>query len=80
MNLIALIVFGLDKRQAMAGGRRLEERTLLLASLFGPFGAYLGMKAFHHKTRKLKFKLIPIFLLLHSILIAYLIIYGARLP
>ncbi len=79
LNVIAFVVFGLDKGKAVAGGRRFEERTLILAALMGPFGAYSGMRLFHHKTRKLKFKLVPIFLLLHALLIAYLLIYGAHL-
>ena len=78
--MIALAAFGLDKGKAIAGRRRFAEGTLLLVALFGPFGAYAGMKLFHHKTKRLKFKLVPIFLLMHAGLIAYLLIYGLRLP
>ena len=80
LNVIALAAFGLDKGEAVARRRRLAERTLLLAALFGPLGAYAGMKLFHHKTLSMKFKLVPIFLLMHAGLIAYLLIYGLRLP
>jgi uncharacterized membrane protein YsdA (DUF1294 family) len=80
LNLIAFIGFGLDKGKAVRGRQRIEERRLLLAALLGPFGAYAGMRLLHHKTRRLKFKLVLIFLLLHSILIVYLLVYGARPP
>jgi len=32
------------------------------------------MKVFHHKTRKAKFMLVPIFMLLHFILIVWFIL------
>lgn len=80
LNAAALVTFGLDKGMAVAGRRRFRERTLLLAALFGPFGAYSGMKLFHHKTRILKFKLVPFFLVVHSGLMIYLLIFGGRLP
>ena len=56
MNLVAFLVFGLDKWKAKRkvkneAVRRVPERVLfLLALLGGSVGALLGMKAFHHKT------------------------------
>lgn len=55
LNAVALAMFGVDKGMAVGGGRRISERKLLAAALFGPFGAYAGMKLFKHKTRKLVF-------------------------
>lgn len=74
LNLIALLAFYLDKRKAVGGRWRTKEGTLLTVAFFGPFGAYAGMKLFRHKTRKPVFLLVPLFLILHSILIAYLFI------
>jgi uncharacterized membrane protein YsdA (DUF1294 family) len=55
-NLIAFTLFGLDKRQARLGLRRLPERTLLLWALAGgTAGAFLGRHVFRHKTRKQPF-------------------------
>lgn len=62
MNLFTLLVFGYDKRQARRDNRRVPERTLLVLSLAGPFGALIGMYMFKHKTGKLKFSLlVPVF-------------------
>ena len=65
-NLAALILYGADKRRARLRQHRLRERTLLLAALAGPFGALAGMRAFRHKTRKLRFVIaVPLFAALH---------------
>jgi uncharacterized membrane protein YsdA (DUF1294 family) len=71
VNCVALIIFGVDKRQSKKRGWRIPESRLLLAALFGPFGAYAGMLLFRHKTRKIKFLLVPIFLFIQVILIVY---------
>jgi uncharacterized membrane protein YsdA (DUF1294 family) len=71
VNGAALIIFGVDKLQSKKRGWRIPESRLLLIAFFGPFGAYAGMLLFKHKTRKIKFLLVPIFLLIHMILIAY---------
>jgi uncharacterized membrane protein YsdA (DUF1294 family) len=55
-NLTAFLLFGWDKWRAKRGGRRTPEKTLLLtAFLAGALGAWLGVKAFRHKTRKPSF-------------------------
>ena len=56
-NLIAFAAHGLDKWQAGRRGRRTPERTLLLLALpLAAPGAWLGMRAFHHKVSKSSFK------------------------
>jgi len=51
--------YGLDKRQATTGGRRVPERTLhLLAFLGGWPGALLGQRHFRHKTEKVRFLIV----------------------
>ena len=72
VNLSVMALYGLDKLQARAGGRRIPERRLLLAALLGPFGALAGMRAFRHKTRKARFLLVPLFCVLHLLLIIML--------
>ena len=56
VNLAAFAAFGWDKRCAMAGARRIPEKTLLsLAAAGGGLGAVLAQRAFRHKTRKQPF-------------------------
>lgn len=77
INLITFICYGTDKGLAVAGKYRISEKTLLLlAAIGGGLGAHLGMRTFHHKTRKPKFKiLVSLFLILHLILIVAIIIF-----
>jgi len=70
-NSISFTIFGVDKLQSKKGGWRVPESRLLLIAFFGPFGAYIGMLLFRHKTRKIKFFLVPIFLLTQISLITY---------
>ena len=72
VNCVALILFGVDKWQSKRRGWRIPESRLLLAAFFGPFGAYVGMLFFRHKTRKIKFLLVPFFLIIQTVLLAYL--------
>ena len=71
VNIISLMLFGVDKLKSKVGGWRIPELRLLLVALFGPFGAYAGMLLFKHKTRKVKFLLVPIFLFIHLYLIVH---------
>ena len=58
MNVATFLAFGIDKRRAADGRRRISEATLLgLAWATGLGGGWLGMMVFRHKTRKLGFKL-----------------------
>lgn len=67
VNVIAFLLYGVDKLKAKADAWRIPEKTLLLiAAVGGAFGAFLGMKVFHHKTRKPLFKiLVPLFAIVH---------------
>ena len=73
LNVVAFLEYVWDKHKAKSGEWRTKESTLLLFALFGPFGAYAGMKYARHKTQKLKFKLVYVFLLIHIVLIAYIV-------
>ncbi|ACZ01909.1 DUF1294 domain-containing protein [Streptobacillus moniliformis] len=72
INLFAFIFFGIDKFFAINNISRISEKTLLSLSFLGPFGAIIGMNLFRHKTKKLKFKSVYLFLLLHLLIIYYL--------
>ena len=73
VNLLAFALYGIDKLKAKRGAWRISEATLLLAALFGPLGALLGMELFRHKTRHAKFRvLVPLFLVLHIALGVYI--------
>jgi uncharacterized membrane protein YsdA (DUF1294 family) len=71
-NLCVFVLYGADKHRARTGDWRIPERVLLLAALFGPFGAWAGMRVFRHKTKKLLFYLVPVILVLHIAGILYL--------
>jgi len=70
-NLVVFIIYGADKRKAVRGKWRISETALILtAFLSGGLGAMLGMSFFHHKTKKLKFKiLIPVAMVLNIVTI-----------
>lgn len=52
-NRIAAL--GIDKWKAKHHKWRISEAALMMAAVFGVFGAYGGMHLFHHKTQKPKF-------------------------
>ncbi len=57
INVITLIVYGVDKYKAKQEKWRIPESTLLLlAAIGGSIGAWLGMKVWHHKTMHKKFQ------------------------
>lgn len=56
INILTFLVYGMDKNKAKNKKYRISEYHLLVLSFFGGcFGALLGMKVFHHKTKKVKF-------------------------
>ena len=82
INLVAFLMYGIDKYKAKHELRRISEKTLLLIALFGgSVGALLGMLVFHHKTKHKKFQiLIPLFFVIHIVATAalywYLFVYA----
>lgn len=74
INIVTLIVYGVDKLKAKRHQWRIPESTLiLLAVIGGSIGALLGMKIWHHKTKHKKFKYgIPIILALQLALAVYI--------
>jgi uncharacterized membrane protein YsdA (DUF1294 family) len=68
MNLVTAVVFAVDKRRAVRGGRRTPEAVLLGLSLAGgALGGIVAMRLAHHKTRKWYFAYgLPVFVLLQA--------------
>ena len=66
INIIAFILYGIDKWRARNNGWRIPEATLFLVAVIGgSVGAILGMRIWHHKTRHLSFVIgLPAILLL----------------
>jgi uncharacterized membrane protein YsdA (DUF1294 family) len=53
---ISFVVYGLDKRWAVSGRRRVPERTFHLLALLGGWpGAVIAQRWFRHKSRKVPF-------------------------
>lgn len=75
INFAAFITYGNDKQRAEKDEFRIPEKTLILLGFIGgPIGALLGMKVFHHKTKKKKFRiLVP----LSMVLWVFLWLFGA---
>ena len=75
MNIIAFILYGLDKKYAREGRWRIPEKTLLgIAMIGGAAGAWMGMQTFRHKTKHLSFRvLVPLFVAVHVGIIAFMI-------
>lgn len=74
VNLLVAAAFAHDKSLAKRNSWRISENVLLLLALLGPFGAFFSMRVFRHKTQKLKFRLVPLFLVLHGALLVFLLV------
>jgi len=72
LNLLAFAVFISDKLGAKMRWGRISENFLLLFAATGPVGAVTAMAVFRHKTRHVKFILVPVFLILHVLLVIWL--------
>ena len=72
INIITMLIYGLDKLLAIKKLRRISEFSLFFLSFIGgPIGALIGMLLFRHKTKKIYFYIIDI---LSIILYLYIII------
>ena len=76
INVIAFILYGLDKLWAKKGRWRVPERSLILiAAADGSIGAIAAMKVWHHKTKHNKFRLGLPAILLAQIALIYFAVY-----
>ena len=75
INVVAFVVYGVDKYKAKRGRWRTPEATLLgLAAIGGSIGAWLGMKVWHHKTMHKKFQYgVPLILIAQIALVVFIL-------
>ena len=66
INLIAFILYGIDKKRSIRKEYRISERVLLwMARLGGGIGCWLGIKIFRHITKHTKFRIVvPLWMLI----------------
>ena len=65
ISVITLLFYGYDKRQAIFNNPRIPELLLHMLALFGGTpGAFMGQLLFRHKTKKLKFKIVFLMIVL----------------
>ena len=78
VNILTIIVFGVDKMNARANRQRVRIVTLLgLALIGGSVGALIGMYGFHHKTKKAYFTVgVPLILLMQVVVLFYVMNMG----
>ena len=74
INVITLLMYGIDKWKAKHSKWRIPEGTLLImAAVGGSIGAGTGIKLFHHKTLHKKFKYgVPAILILQLAIIVFI--------
>lgn len=59
INLIAFVLYGIDKKRSIRNEYRISESVLLwMARLGGGIGCWLGIKMFRHKTKHTKFRIV----------------------
>ena len=75
INVVAFVVYGVDKYKAKHGRWRISEATLLgLAAIGGSIGAWLGMRVWHHKTMHKKFQYgVPLILIAQIALVVFIL-------
>lgn len=73
VNVLGLVLFGIDKWKAKHDKWRISEATLLsLTVIGGSIGTWVGMKVWHHKTMHKKFKYgIPLVMVLQLALLLF---------
>ena len=78
VNILTIIVFGVDKMNAKSNRQRVRIVTLLgLAFIGGSVGALIGMYGFHHETKKAYFTVgVPLILLMQVVVLFYVMNMG----
>ena len=75
INVLAFVLYGVDKRRAIRNQYRIRESVLLwMARLGGGVGSWLGIKTFRHKIKHTKFRIIvPLWIVIWAAAIAYIV-------
>lgn len=72
MNVVAFLLYGLDKQKARMNRWRIPEKVLLgIAVIGGSVGAYAGMRAFRHKTQMKFYIGVPVIFFLQMAIVCY---------
>ncbi|MBQ6084138.1 MAG: DUF1294 domain-containing protein [Bacteroidales bacterium] len=76
INVLAFVLYGIDKRRSQRKMYRISESTLLwMARLGGGVGSWMGIKGFNHKTKHTKFRvLVPVWIFIWAVVIGCLVI------
>ena len=76
INLIAFVLYGIDKKRAIRNEHRIREGALLwIARLGGAIGSWLGIKIFRHKTKHTKFRIVvPLWMIIWIVAIVFAVI------
>ena len=74
VNVLAFLLYGIDKWKAKRARWRIPESVLLgLAAVGGSSGAWLGMRVWHHKTQHKKFRYgVPAILVAQIVLLVWI--------
>ena len=76
INFVSVIIYGIDKLLAIRNKSRVREVYLHILSLFGGcLGSILGMLFFRHKTKKLRFYLWNMLMIVFWIYILYVLLW-----
>lgn len=69
INIIGLIMMGVDKSKAKNHQWRIPEKTLILVAVIGgSLGSIIGMHTFRHKTKHAKFYIgLPLILIIQVV-------------
>ena len=76
INLIAFVLYGIDKKRAIRNEHRIRENVLLwISRLGGAIGSWLGIKIFRHKTKHTKFRIVvPLWIIIWVAVIVFTLI------
>ena len=74
MNIVGIIVMGVDKHKAKVHEWRIPEKTLFMVSILGgSAGTWAGMYIFRHKTKHWYFVIgMPLILIIHIAIGVYI--------
>jgi uncharacterized membrane protein YsdA (DUF1294 family) len=76
INLIAFVLYGIDKKRAIRNEHRIRESALLWIARFGgAIGSWLGIKTFHHKTKHTRFRIVvPLWMIIWGVVVISLVV------
>ena len=82
VNVLAFVLYGIDKRKARRDKYRISEGTLLWMARFGGgVGSWIGIRRFHHKTKHKRFVIaVPFWTIVWVVGVVYLVIKYYYLP